>query len=63
MGSVQEDSSKFEGSGVDSLSLSEFEKVRRKELYKIWNRLSSGSYFPQMVKRVQIPKGNESCDH
>jgi len=46
-----------EGSGVDGLSLSDFEKVRSKELYKIWNRLSSGSYFPQMVKRVQIPKG------
>lgn len=47
-----------EGSGIDGLSMSEFEKVRNKELYKIWNRLSSGSYFPQMIKRVQIPKGN-----
>jgi group II intron reverse transcriptase/maturase len=45
------------GAGVDQMSLGDFEKVRNKELYKIWNRLSSGSYFPPMVKRVLIPKG------
>ncbi len=45
-----------EGAGVDGLSLSNFEKVRNKELYKIWNRLSSGSYFPPMIKRVHILK-------
>ena len=43
--------------GIDSITLDEFEKVRSKELYKIWNRLASGSYFPLNVKRVEIPKG------
>jgi RNA-directed DNA polymerase len=44
--------------GVDHQSLSEFDKVRSKELYKIWNRLSSGSYLAPKIKRVTIPKGN-----
>jgi len=42
---------------VDLQTLEGFEKVRSKELYKIWNRLASGSYFPSNVKRVDIPKG------
>lgn len=42
--------------GVDKQTLENFDKVRSKELYKIWNRLSSGSYFPCNVKRVEIPK-------
>lgn len=42
--------------GVDQQTLDDFEKVRSKELYKIWNRLASGSYFPPEVKRVEIPK-------
>jgi RNA-directed DNA polymerase len=41
---------------VDLHTLAGFEKVRSKELYKIWNRLSSGSYFASNVKRVTIPK-------
>jgi len=44
------------GAGIDLQSLEEFERIRSKELYKIWNRLASGSYFPQNVKRVFIPK-------
>jgi RNA-directed DNA polymerase len=43
--------------GIDSQTLEEFEKVRSKELYKLWNRLASGSYFSKPVKRVDIPKG------
>lgn len=43
--------------GVDQQSLSEFDKVRSKELYKIWNRLTSGSYFAPPIRRVSIPKG------
>jgi len=43
--------------GVDSQSLAEFEKVRVPELYKLWNRLASGSYFANNVKRVEIDKG------
>jgi len=42
--------------GIDSQTLFEFEKNRVKELYKIWNRLASGSYFPNAVKRVEIEK-------
>jgi len=44
------------GAGVDRESLSEFENKRDKNLYKIWNRLSSGSYFPPAVRGVEIPK-------
>jgi retron-type reverse transcriptase len=42
--------------GVDQQTLEDFDKVRSKELYKIWNRLASGSYFPPEVKRVEIRK-------
>ena len=42
--------------GIDQQSLFDFDKVRSKELYKIWNRLASGSYFTPMIKRVTIPK-------
>ena len=42
--------------GVDQQTLEDFNKVRSKELYKIWNRLTSGSYFPPEVKRVEILK-------
>lgn len=44
--------------GIDQIDLSEFDKVRSKELYKIWNRLASGSYMTPAIKRVTIPKGN-----
>ena len=42
--------------GVDEQSIIEFEADRDRNLYKIWNRLSSGSYFPPPVKAVEIPK-------
>jgi RNA-directed DNA polymerase len=42
--------------GVDDLSIEEFEQDRDANLYRIWNRLSSGSYFPPPVKAVEIPK-------
>ena len=42
--------------GVDAVSLAEFEKDLEGNLYKIWNRMSSGSYFPPPVRAVQIPK-------
>jgi len=44
------------GAGVDGQSLAAFEERLSDNLYKLWNRLSSGSYFPPPVKRVQIPK-------
>lgn len=42
--------------GVDRQSLEEFEKRLKDNLYRIWNRLSSGSYYPPAVKAVSIPK-------
>jgi RNA-directed DNA polymerase len=42
--------------GVDDESIERFEANRDRNLYKIWNRLSSGSYFPPPVKAVKIPK-------
>ena len=42
--------------GVDKVSLEEFEEDIENNLYKLWNRLSSGSYFPPAVKAVPIPK-------
>ena len=44
------------GVGVDQESLGEFDKKLSKNLYKIWNRLSSGSYIPPAVRGVEIPK-------
>ena len=42
--------------GVDEQSIAEFEANRDRNLYRIWNRMSSGSYFPPPVKAVEIPK-------
>jgi len=46
------------GAGVDAQSIEEFEKCLSGNLYKLWNRLSSGSYLPPPVRRVDIPKAN-----
>ena len=42
--------------GVDSESIEEFERDLKNNLYKIWNRMSSGTYFPPPVRSVAIPK-------
>ncbi|WP_250291138.1 group II intron reverse transcriptase/maturase [Frankia sp. CiP1_Cm_nod1] len=42
--------------GVDGQSLATFESDLRNNLYKIWNRMSSGTYFPPPVMAVEIPK-------
>jgi RNA-directed DNA polymerase len=42
--------------GVDGQSVEEFEKDLRNNLYRIWNRMSSGTYFPPPVRAVEIPK-------
>src|SRR5690606_7790162 len=44
--------------GVDEESIQKFEANLKNNLYKIWNRMSSGSYFPPPVKAVEIPKKN-----
>jgi RNA-directed DNA polymerase len=42
--------------GVDEVSIDEFDLDLKDNLYKIWNRMSSGTYFPPPVKSVPIPK-------
>lgn len=42
--------------GVDGIALEAFEKDLKNNLYRIWNRMSSGSYFPPPVRAVPIPK-------
>ena len=42
--------------GVDSESVEQFERKLKGNLYKIWNRMSSGTYFPPPVRTVAIPK-------
>lgn len=42
--------------GIDEESINDFELNLKNNLYKLWNRLSSGSYFPPPVKAVEIPK-------
>jgi group II intron reverse transcriptase/maturase len=44
--------------GVDGQTIADFEVDLSDNLYKLWNRLSSGSYFPPPVRRVDIPKGD-----
>ena len=44
--------------GVDGQSIEEFDRDMENNLYKLWYRMSSGSYFPPPVRRVEIPKGN-----
>lgn len=41
---------------MDEETIKDFEQDLKGNLYKIWNRMSSGSYFPPAVRRVQIPK-------
>ena len=42
--------------GVDKETLDDFESDLKNNLYRIWNRMSSGSYFPPPVRAVEIPK-------
>ena len=42
--------------GVDSVSIEDYEKDLGNRLYKLWNRMSSGSYMPNAVRLVEIPK-------
>jgi RNA-directed DNA polymerase len=44
--------------GIDAITITKFEEKLADNLYVIWNRMSSGSYFPPSVKRVGIPKAN-----
>lgn len=44
--------------GCDGQTIKQFDENRDKNLYKIWNRLCSGSYFPPPVREKKIPKGD-----
>ena len=44
--------------GVDGQSIAELEEELKDNLFRIWSRMSSGSYFPPPVRRVDIPKDN-----
>lgn len=44
--------------GVDGVSIEAFESDLRNNLYKVWNRMSSGTYFPPPVRAVEIPKAH-----
>jgi len=42
--------------GIDNESIAQFEQHLKRNLYKVWNRMSSGSYLPPPVKQLEIPK-------
>jgi len=44
--------------GIDDMSIQQFQTNLKNNLYKIWNRMSSGTYFPPAVRAVEIPKKN-----
>ena len=44
--------------GVDGQTLAQFDEDLSNNLYRIWNRMSSGSYMPECVRRVDIPKSD-----
>ncbi len=46
--------------GVDKQSIEDFEANLKDNLYKLWNRMSSGTYFPPAVRAVEIPKSDGS---
>src|SRR5574344_795803 len=50
--------SKRGSAGIDDIGLAEYGKELKGNLYKLWNRMSSGSYMPKAVKLVEIPKAN-----
>jgi group II intron reverse transcriptase/maturase len=47
------------GTGVDEVSLGDYAKGLQRNLYRLWNRLTSGSYFPLPVREKLIPKGDD----
>jgi len=48
--------SKGGAAGADGVTIPQFEENVKSSLYKLWNRMSSGSYFPGPVRAVEIPK-------
>ena len=50
--------SKGKSAGIDGITLRQFQEKEEENLYVVYNRMSSGSYFPPAVRSVNIPKGN-----
>ena len=50
--------SKKGAAGVDGVAVGQFAQEYKNNLYKLWNRMSSGSYFPAPVRIVEIPKNS-----
>ena len=50
--------SNYGSAGIDQVSMDKFNANRSKHLYKLWNRMASGSYFPPPVKEVEIQKND-----
>ena len=48
--------------GADGVTIGQFEERLKDNLYKLWNRMSSGSYFPPPVRAVEIPKAGAAPD-
>lgn len=46
------------GAGIDGMKIDDLESDFKSHLYKVWNRMSSGSYFPPAVRLVEIPKSS-----
>jgi len=44
--------------GIDGVTIEQYEANLKQNLYKLWNRMSSGSYLPKSVRLVEIPKSN-----
>ena len=44
------------GAGIDQISMEAYDAKRSNHLYQLWNRMTSGSYFPPPVREVEIPK-------
>lgn len=49
--------------GVDQVTIADFDKSLKSNLYKLWNRMSSGSYHPMSVRLVEIPKSGGGTRH
>ena len=49
------------GAGIDRESIEMFNEKMADNLYKLWNRMTSGSYFPPAVRTVLIPKKQGGC--
>jgi retron-type reverse transcriptase len=49
--------------GIDDETIAMFEQDLSGNLYKLWNRMSSGSYLPPPVKQVEIPKAKDLGGH